>query len=159
MQTSGSAFRISADNLYRVLSEHPAVRTSLLAYAQAMMVETAQLAVCNASHTLKQRLARCLLGIHDRTTEDEIPLTHQVLSRTLGVRRAGVTTAMGGMEEAGLLHRGRGHIVIANKAGVEAEACECYRTIRSEYQRSSSTTEPASLKRSECNNPAMLLAS
>jgi CRP-like cAMP-binding protein len=159
MQTSGSAFRISADHLDRALSESPSVRTILLAYAQATMVETAQLAVCNSSHNLKQRLARCLLAIHDRVPGDEIPLTHQTLSRTLGVRRAGVTTAMGRLEEAGLLHRGRGHIMIANKAGVEAEACECYRTIRSEHQRLVWSTNPVAPTRSAQSGAAMLLAS
>src|SRR5690349_6797716 len=73
--------------------------------------------------------------IQDRMPGNEIPLTHQALSRTLGVRRAGVTTAIGRMEEAGLLHRGRGQVLIADCTGLEAEACECYRTIRSEYQR------------------------
>jgi hypothetical protein len=72
---------------------------------------------------------------HDRIEGDEIPLTHQALSRALGVPRAGVTTAVGRMEEGGLLHRGRGRLLIADRAGLEAEACECYRAIRSEYQR------------------------
>jgi hypothetical protein len=51
------------------------------------------------------------------------------------VRRAGVTTAVGRMEEAGLLHRGRGRLVMADRRGLETQACECYRATRSEYQR------------------------
>jgi CRP-like cAMP-binding protein len=159
MQTGGSAFRISADNLYQVLSEIPAIRAILLAYAQATMIEMAQLAVCNSSHTLKQRLARCLLAIHDRMPGDEIPLTHQVLSRILGVRRAGVTTAMGRMEEAGLLRRGRGHVVIASRSGIEAEACECYRTIRSEYHRVACMEEQVPRTHSDHGYATMRLAS
>lgn len=135
MQTEGSAFRIAANNLRQILVEVPILRDILLGYAQAAMMEMAQLAVCNSCHTLKQRLARCLLTIHDRMTGNEIPLTHQVLSRTLGVRRAGVTTAMGRMEEAGLLKRGRAHVLIADRTGLELEACDCYRTIRSEHHR------------------------
>jgi CRP-like cAMP-binding protein len=144
VQVPGSAFRISADDLCRALDDIPRFREVLLGYVQARMVETAQLAACNTCHSLRQRLARCLLMTHDRIDGDEIPLTHQALSRALGVRRAGVTIAMGQMEEAGLLHRGRGRLVIADRAGLKAEACECYRATRSEYQRFVCTPEDSS---------------
>ena len=159
MQMEGSAFRITADDLHHAVGAIPALREILVGYMQATMIEMAQLAVCNSYHTLKQRLARCLLVIHDRMPGDKIPLTHQVLSRTLGVRRAGVTTAMGRMEEAGLLHRGRGQVMIADRAGIEVAACECYRTIRSEYQRFACTVEQDPQTGREHGHAAMFLAS
>ncbi len=159
MQTEGSAFRIAAEDLHQALDEVPILREILLGYAQAAMVEMAQLAVCNSCHSLKQRLARCLLTIHDRMTGNEIPLTHQVLSRTLGVRRAGVTTAMGRMEEAGLLKRGRAHVLIADRTGLETEACECYRTIRSEHHRFVCTAEDVPTQLYDPARAPMLLVS
>ena len=159
MQTAGSALRISADDLSRAMAEIPPLRELLLRYAQAALVEAAQLGVCNSSHTLKQRLARCLLMTHDRMEGNEIPLTHQILSRALGVRRAGVTTAMGRMEEAGWLDRRRGSVLIADRDGLEAEACECYRAIRSEYRRFVCMPEKAPLRPSTRDPDRLPLAS
>jgi phosphopantothenate synthetase len=48
----------------------------------------------------------------------------------LGVRRPGVTVAMGILERAGLIAHGRGNITVVDRAGLESVACECYRTIR-----------------------------
>lgn len=135
VQVPGEALRITAEDLRRVLSGIPTLHQLLLRYIQARTVQSTQLVVCNTRHTLKQRLARWLLFAQDRIHGNELPLTHQFLGRALGVRRAGVTTAMGRMEETGLLHRGRGRIVILDRAGLEAEACDCYRTLRTEHGR------------------------
>jgi phosphopantothenate synthetase len=48
----------------------------------------------------------------------------------LGVRRPGVTVAMGILEKAGLIAHGRGNITVVNRAGLEKASCECYGTIR-----------------------------
>lgn len=135
VQVPGEAFRIRAEDLRRVLSGIPTLNQLLLRYIQATTVQSTQLVVCNTRHTLKQRLARWLLFAHDRIDGNDLPLTHQFLGRALGVRRAGVTTAMGRMEETGLLHRGRGRIAILDRAGLEEEACDCYRTLRAEHGR------------------------
>ncbi len=135
VQVPGEALRISADDLQEALSVIPALQHLLLRYVQARTVQSTQLVVCNTRHPLRQRLARWLLFAHDRSDGDMIPVTHQVLGRALGVRRAGVTTAMGRMEEAGLIHRGRGRLVILDRARLEEEACECYRIMRSEHGR------------------------
>ncbi|WP_376771061.1 Crp/Fnr family transcriptional regulator [Microvirga soli] len=135
VQVPGEALRITAEDLRRVLSGIPSLHQLLLRYIQVRTVQSTQLVVCNTRHTLKQRLARWLLFAQDRTHGNELPLTHQFLGRALGVRRAGVTTAMGRMEETGLLHRGRGRIVILDRAGLESEACDCYRTLRAEHGR------------------------
>lgn len=135
VQVSGEAIRISAEVLQRAMKDIPRLRTVLLGYTQAAMVETAQLVVCNTRHSLQKRLARALLLAHDRLGTAEIPLTHECLSRLLGVRRAGVTTAGGQMERAGLIRRGRGRLVITDIEGLQEASCECHRAIRAEYDR------------------------
>jgi CRP-like cAMP-binding protein len=143
VQVPGEALRITAEDLRRVLSSIPALHQLLLRYIQARTVQSTQLVVCNTRHTLKQRLARWLLFAHDRIDGNELPVTHQFLGRALGVRRAGVTTAMGRMEENGLLHRGRGRLVLLDRARLEEEACDCYRTLRSEHGRITCDEIPA----------------
>jgi CRP-like cAMP-binding protein len=150
VQIPGEALRIKVDDLRQVLRGIPALHQLLLRYVQARTVQSVQLVVCNARHTLKQRLARWILFAHDRIEGNELPVTHQFLGRALGVRRAGVTTAMGRMEEAGLIHRGRGRIIILNRAGLEEEACDCYRTIRTAHGRIVCDEIAAPLIRAAC---------
>lgn len=135
VQVAGEALRIGAEPLQRVMDEIPRLRALLFRYVQAAMVQSAQLVVCNTRHSLNERLARALLLTYDRLGEREVPLTHQCLSRLLGVRRAGVTTAVGQMERAGLIRRGRGRLVIADPERLHAASCECYRAIAAEHDR------------------------
>ena len=39
------------------------------------------------------------------------------------------------LHEAGLIDYTRGHVTIKNRQKLERAACECYRTVRDEYQR------------------------
>lgn len=135
VQVPGTAWRISAPDLENALVTIDGLRELLLGYVQARMVEMAQLAACNTSHSLHQRLARCLLITRQRIGMDELPLTHHALSRALGVRRAGVTTAIGRMEKAGIVQRGRGWLVVTDEKALLAQACDCSRAITTEYQR------------------------
>ena len=71
----------------------------------------------------------------DRATSDVLPLRHEFLSMMLGVRRAGVTVAVGTLKAAGLIHNTHGQVTILDRQGLEAACCECYRTVRNEYRR------------------------
>jgi hypothetical protein len=53
----------------------------------------------------------------------------------LCVRRADVTVALGTLRAAGLVSNSHGHVTIIGRQGLEAASCECYRTVRSEYER------------------------
>lgn len=53
----------------------------------------------------------------------------------LGVRRSGVSIVVSGLQAAGLIRQGRGRIAIVDRAGLEAEVCNCYRLIGNERQR------------------------
>lgn len=135
VQVPGEALRIDAEGLTHALETVPGLRGLLLGYVQATMVQSAQLAVCNARHSLTERLARWLIVAHERLEGDEIPLTHQSLSRALGVRRASVTSALGHLEGVGIVRGGRGWLKICDPAGLEEASCDCHRAIRTEHQR------------------------
>ncbi|MGH9424426.1 MAG: helix-turn-helix domain-containing protein, partial [Thermoanaerobaculia bacterium] len=59
----------------------------------------------------------------------------EFLAEMLGVRRPGVTVAMGFLAKAGLVAYGRGNIRVVDRPGLEKVACECYRTIRARQAR------------------------
>jgi CRP-like cAMP-binding protein len=135
VQVAGSAMRIAANDLVSAMNECPELRRILLAYVQAALAHSAQLVACNTRHSLSERLARWLLVANNRLDSDEIPMTHHCVSRALGVRRASITTAMGRMEEAGLIRRGRGWILIIDNAGLEQVCCGCHAVISAEHQK------------------------
>jgi len=72
---------------------------------------------------------------HDRTDGDTFPMTHEFLSMMLGVRRAGVTVAAGGLQKAGYIRYEQGRITIADRPGLESVACECHAIVRREFAR------------------------
>ncbi|WP_334419071.1 MULTISPECIES: Crp/Fnr family transcriptional regulator [unclassified Bradyrhizobium] len=130
VQVPGHALRINSDELAALQEALPELRRALLAYVNAAFIRSSQLLACNTKHSLRERLARWLLVTSDLLQMSRIPLTHDVLSRAIAVRRAGVTTEIGRMEEAGLIHRERGSISILDREGLASASCSCYRLLR-----------------------------
>jgi CRP-like cAMP-binding protein len=135
VQIAGSAQRIAVTDLREAMDKSESLRRSLLKFAQSFMIQTAHTAVANGSATLAERLARWLLMAHDRVEGDDLPLTHEFLSLMLGVRRAGVTTALQDLESKALIRSRRGLIRILDRDGIEEIAGSFYGIPESEWQR------------------------
>ncbi len=132
---AGTAMRLRADVLKKELKTEGSPMPHLLRrYTQMLLAMTGQSSACNKLHSLEQQLARWLLMMHDYVG-DELLLTHDLISQTLGVRRAGISGAANDLRNAGGIDYQRGRIQILDRRGVEAFACECYRVIRDEYER------------------------
>lgn len=134
-QVPGLAARLGADDLRRALTVDGALHHELNRFTQATMVQIAQNVVCNSTHATEQRAARWLLTTHDRVSSDEFPLTQQFLAQMLGVRRPTVSEIAGRLQVAGLIRYSRGTITITNRAGLEAVTCDCYRIVKTEFDR------------------------
>lgn len=135
VQCAGGAWRMPTQALLDEFERSPTVRSLLLRYAQALITQTAQAAVCNRRHSLEQRLCYWLLMILDRLGGDELPVTQDLIAHNLGMRREGVTQSAHQLQELGLMRYSRGHIHILDRAGLERHACECYAVVRKEYGR------------------------
>jgi hypothetical protein len=72
---------------------------------------------------------------HDRTHDNNLPLTHEFLALMLGVRRAGVTDALQNLKRQKLIDTGRNHIVLRNWKGLERAAGHSYGRPEKEYRR------------------------
>ncbi len=134
-QVPGDGTRIAAEALLEESRSNPRLYDLLLRHHHAFLTQICQSVACNGLHTLFQRCCRWLLMTHDRVEWDELPLTHEFLSFMLAVRRSGVTETLHSLQEQGLISNSRGTITIANRPGLEAAACECYRIVVEEYQR------------------------
>src|SRR5215475_11183659 len=126
VQMGGDAFRIRGQRLYEEFRRNPFLRDLLLKYTNAFIVQIAQSSVCNCYHTLQERLCRWLLVARDAVQTDVLILTHDLIARLLGTRRASVTVAAGLLQRAGLIKISRGQITIVDPDGLEAMSCECY---------------------------------
>jgi CRP-like cAMP-binding protein len=131
----GEALRISSGDLKNAIDRSSELRQHLMNYVQALLIQNSQTVLCNVRHELCDRLCRWLLLACDRLDDNTIPVTHDLLSMTLGVRRAGVTAALAKLAAAGAVRRLRGAIEILDRDILEQRACECYRIISAEYKR------------------------
>jgi CRP-like cAMP-binding protein len=134
VQGTGRALRIPVKDLLAEIAKSEKLRALLLRYAQALLTQVVQTAACNGRHPVQKRLARWLLEAHDRMG-NEMNLSHELLAFMLGCRRAGVTVALGKLKSKGTLIAERSHIRVNDRKGLESAACECYRTVQTEYRR------------------------
>lgn len=135
VQVEGDAWRIPAEAFRRVLDERPAVRRVCLRYVQYFTDLLSQSVACNRLHTLEERCARWLLLTHDRVQGDVFDLTHEFLATMLGVRRAGVSVAMGVLQGAGIVQYTRGRVTVRDRPRLEEASCGCYRITRASLER------------------------
>ena len=135
VQVAGSAFRISAAKMTAALRESPVLCRRLDQFGQDLAVQSSQIAACNRLHHANQRLARWLLMSQDRLGGNQIRLTQEFLAHMLGMRRASVNVALGFLEKKRLIAFVRGAVIIQNRSGLEAAACECYAAIIQHHKR------------------------
>ena len=134
-QIEGTAFRINADALTRLLRDCPQLERKLQQFSQIAAMETTQIAACNRLHEVEERLARWLLMCAKRVGDTSLPLTQELLAQMLGTRRSSVTIAAGILQKAGVIHYTRGHVAIVNPTKLEQSSCECYAIMVDQQQK------------------------
>ena len=133
-QIAGEALQLSTE-LFVSAAQNGQFRAQLQRYTQGFVTQISQSVACNRLHLPKQRLARWLLSCHDRVGVDQFLLTQEFMAQMLGVRRATVSEAASALQEDGLIQYSRGMMTIADRAGLEGAACDCYRIVRDEFNR------------------------
>jgi CRP-like cAMP-binding protein len=129
-QISGQAWRLRSRDFRELALSCENFNKVLHRYSHLIFETVSQSAACNRLHVIEQRCARWLLMSQDRVGRDEFDLTQEFLAEMLGVRRPGVTVAMGALEKAGLIGHSRGVITVLDRPGLEKAACECYATVK-----------------------------
>lgn len=135
VQGAGCGYRLKANVLKREFMLGGQFQHAVLCFTQALMTQMSQTAVCNRHHTLNQQLCRWLLMTLDRLPDNEIHMTQELIAGMLGVRREGVTEAVGRLKKDGLITCTRGHITVLDRPELEKRVCECYAVVNEEYDR------------------------
>jgi CRP-like cAMP-binding protein len=131
----GVASTLDIDRLRAASDQSPTLRALLVRHALAVYAQIQQTAGCNASHTVESRLARCLLQTHDLSGGDKLILTQEAMAQMIGARRNSVSLVANTLQQAKLIQYSRGHIEITNFEGLSKTACECYATVKVQYNR------------------------
>ena len=129
VQVKGTAMRIKTDALWVEFEQSKTLQKLLLGYALKLFNQVSQGAACNNHHTVRQRTARWLLMLDDRS-DDTLFMTQRLLSKMLGVRRTGVTDVANEIKQQGIIDYQRGQITILDRQALEAIACQCYQLIK-----------------------------
>jgi len=133
-QIGGEALSLKIERAREAFRRLPAFQARVLAYTRMLMAHVTQTAACNTLHTVEQRLARWLLMCSRRLESDTLPLTQEFLSHMLGVRRSGVTVAIGILEREGLIGHSRGSVVVEDEEALRGVSCECINVLTDEYE-------------------------
>jgi CRP-like cAMP-binding protein len=130
VQIPGAAAKMPRPAFTRAMESMPSFRSLMFAYAQAFLEQVMVSVACNGAHSLKQRLARWLLMMRDRSDDDALEITQSLLAEMLGVQRPTITNAAEELERGGLIARGRRQVTILDRQGLMGESCECYQLVR-----------------------------
>ena len=130
VQIPGSAAKMPRAAFTRAMKSMPSFRGLMFDYVQAFLEQVMVSVACNGAHSLKERLARWLLMMRDRSDDDAMPITHNLLAEMLGVQRPTITNAAEEFERAGLIKRGRQQVTILDRQGLIKASCECYQLVR-----------------------------
>jgi CRP-like cAMP-binding protein len=124
VQHPGVMWRVPGRTLIELLPLDRDLHAHLLRAVHAFMSQVARNVLAVGCGTIEQRLARRLLMMSMRLGTRSLALTHEGLSRVLGVRRSGVTVALHMLESRRVIRARRNVIEVLDYAALIGEAGE-----------------------------------
>lgn len=107
----------------------------VMSYIRVFFKQIAQTSLCNAQHSLEQRFCRWLLMSQDRLNADEqVAMSQEMIAGMLGVRREAVTRVATQLKSRKLIDYTTRRIQILDREGLKEAACECYESLRTEFE-------------------------
>ncbi len=123
---AGTVRTIGVSQLERLLNADERLRYTLSRHTDVYIRQISQKAICNMYHSVKERLCTWLLMVQDRSGRSKMSLTHEQISRILGVNRPSVSRMAFELRESKLIRYSRGELKICDRERVENAACTCY---------------------------------
>lgn len=134
VRVPGKAAVIEADRFGEIAQADTGLRSLFLSHEQFFLAEAQQSAACNAVHSVQQRVCRWILRMNDLVGM-KVPLTQELLSEMIAVRRTSISAAAAPLQNAGVINYRRGHIQILDIGRLKQSSCECYAAVKIHYDR------------------------
>jgi len=135
VQHPDGALRIRVDAVRTEFKRGGVLLDRFLSFTRLLLIQIGQTALCNRLHTVEERLAKWLLLCRDRAGTNKLQLTQEFLSIMLGANRPTVTVAAITLQSAGYIKYTRGRITIIDPEELRYFSCDCYQTVKHEYDR------------------------
>jgi CRP-like cAMP-binding protein len=135
VQVPGEALQMSSTAFSQAATPGGTLDRILRRYTLYRLAGANQTGACNTLHPVEERMARWLLMAHDGGGKDEFFLTHEIMSELLGVRRQTISIIARTLQQAGLITYRRGILRVLDRTGLEAASCDCYRVLKTLYDR------------------------
>lgn len=133
VRVAGLFLRVKTSALEQSKIDSIALRHWLARYSDCLLAQVFQTSACNATHTIRQRVAKLVLAGLARTGEMEFAMTQEQLAEMLGVGRTFISRVIGGMRADGLLESRRGFLIIRDLAALRVESCGCSTAIEEHF--------------------------
>jgi CRP-like cAMP-binding protein len=130
---AGYCYEIDAQFLVTKCCKDPEVKRIMHVACQRLYEQMVVLGQCYRIHQLEQSLRTRLLMQLDRSPDDLIHATHEMLASQMGVRRERITVKFKAMQDEGILKSSRGKITVLDRPKLEATACSCYTRLKKLY--------------------------
>jgi len=120
-----AGYRLPVETLRRVFDDHKGLRQAVLAHIGRQLVEISSLVACARIHSHRQRLARWLVMMTEKSGESSLKITHDTLAQVVGGPRHAVTVGLNKLGKDGAIAHLRGQIDILDRSRLLSNACEC----------------------------------
>lgn len=129
VQIPGSAWLVDRGDFAEIVEAELATREFIATCARSYAAQIKRQVLCNALHSIDQRVRRWLLTTAEQAGSDRFPITQTFLSEMLGVRRASVNAVQRRLADEGAISYGAGRVEIVDRARLEVRSCRCHEVI------------------------------
>ena len=133
-ETAGEGCRIALSQVQAAMETSSEVMLVLLRYQHALTAQITQAALCRHHHTLEQQFCRWLLLGVDWLDGAERVVSCHVESEFVGHRMEEVIAVVHRLQAASLIECAWPQITVRDREGLAQRCCDCYATIKREYQ-------------------------
>ena len=131
----GTAVRATAQRFEDMIDASVGLCSAVSRYRKVLLRTTLQIVACNAVHSVRQRCARWILTIHDRSGSDLLPLTQVSLAEMLGVKRNAVSIVTRDLRRLEIIENKRNLLEVVDRGALGGVACDCYGLVHQELGR------------------------
>jgi len=135
VRVPGLFLRVKTSVLEQLKLESLALRHWFSRYSDCLLAQVFQTSACNATHTIRQRVAKLILAGAARTGATELTMTQEQLADMLGVGRTFISRVVGGLRAEGMIETRRGCLVIRDEKALKAISCHCTAAIEDHFDK------------------------